>query len=651
MTDLNPRTEELVPAEATRRPARFTRRPNLLAVVAVAYLFGLLICVILAPLLAPYSPTHSDFDAVLQGPSSAHWLGTDSLGRDVLSRLLFGGRVAFADAAVAVVVFTGLGVLTGVLAGYFGGMLDRVLTALFDLILAMPGIVVLLGVMAAVGTHNTYAAMVTLGVLGSPGLGRVVRGATLAARQELYVSAAKVSGLPNRAILGRYILPRVAGPVIVQTSLAAGGALMIDAGLSYLGLGTAPPAPSWGNMITEASTVIDRQPWLLVPPGLTLALATIALGLLGDSLRDANADRTRLPRPRPAPREHPAVAPSVAQPPDQTATLSLRNLQVRLPMAGGLTTVIEQIDLDIAKGETVGLVGESGCGKSITSSAIVGLLPANAATSGVISFGGVDLNALGANARKSYRGSRIGLISQESIASLDPMFPAGSQVAELVRRHHGGSRRNARRRALDLLEAVHLPDPETVYRRYPHELSGGMAQRVAIAMALAGDPDLLIADEPTTALDVTVQAEILDLFRELQSNREMSILLVTHDLGVVADACHRAYVMYAGHIVESCDVARMFDQPRHPYTVGLRASTPSRTQARKTLPAIPGRVPDPANWPRGCHFADRCYLATVECTTQEIPVFEAGAGHLTRCLHYDSIEEGSRNDRTVARGH
>ncbi|WP_433432598.1 dipeptide/oligopeptide/nickel ABC transporter permease/ATP-binding protein [Nonomuraea sp. CA-141351] len=583
-----------------------------LAVLAVLGLGSLA-----APLLAPYDPAATDLDHVLSGPTGAHLLGTDALGRDVLSRLMYGGRISIAHAAVAVLTVLVAGVGSGLAAGYLGGRADRVFTWVADLMLAIPVIVTLLAVVAIAGDDQVLV-MVGLGVLMSPGPARLVRGATLAVRKELYVAAARVSGLPTRHILLRHVLPRVRGPVLVQGSLLAGGALMIDAGLSYLGFGAQPPTPTWGSMIAEAASLIDRQPWLLVPPGAVLGLAILAFGLLGTTPHDSR------------PLTSPARVTRAARPaPQSSALLTVRDASITL---NGVT-VVERVSLDIEPGEAVGLVGESGCGKTVTGRAILGL---HALGDGSMHFGGLDLAATDP---KTLRGSQIAMISQDPMASLDPLFTAGQHVAELVRRHHGGTRKHARARAVDLLREVGLPDPERVARRYPHELSGGMAQRVGIAMALAGRPRLLIADEPTSALDVTVRTEVLDLLHRLQTERDMAILLISHDLDEVAHLCTRTYVMYAGQIVETGATADLLDRPLHPYTTALIDAMPRRARPGQRLAAIPGTVPAPAERTRGCHFTPRCSHARDECRTEPIPMLVPAPGHETRCVLGDDLAD------------
>lgn len=618
---------------------RLLRRP--LAVAAVAFLGLVILTVLVAPLVAPYDPNAQDLLHTYSGPNGQHLLGTDNLGRDILSRLLYGGRVSLLGVAEAVIVLLALGVTAGVVAGYSGGWFERVVLWLADLTLALPAIIILLVVLTVFGRSET-AAMIALGILGSPGLMRVVRGAVLAVRQELYIAAARVSGLSRPQIVWRHILPRVMGPIIVQGSLAAATVLLIETGIGYLGLGVQPPTPSWGNMIADASNALYQQAWLLVPTGLMVGLTALAFGVLGDAVRDATAERslgqgamTRRTR-----RVQMSVAATGvdARPPHAAALLSVRDLSISFPGPDGLYPVALNVSFDMLRGETLGIVGESGCGKTVTALAIVGLLLGGGqVTAGQVLFEGKDLVGLSPRALRRLRGAEIAYIAQDPLMSLDPVFTVGSQVMEVVRTHAPLSRPAARARMLELLRMVQLPEPETVARRYPHELSGGMAQRVGIAMALAGGPKVLIADEPTTALDVTVQADILDLLRSLQDDTGMAVLLVTHDWGVVADLCRRVVVMYAGQVVEYTNLARVFDGPLHPYTEGLLHSDPHRAGVGEPLPAIAGMVPPPQAWPKGCHFHPRCPYGTEECARSPIPLLEPSPAHETRCIHHDRL--------------
>jgi peptide/nickel transport system permease protein len=644
---------EAATSPAAVRPSRLVARllERKLAIACVVYLAVIVAIAIVAPIVLPHVATENagDLTAIRQGPSGAHLLGTDSLGRDVLERLLVGTRVTLVGVAEAVVISLVLGVPLGVLAGFFGGRLDRTVTWLVDLGLAVPGIIITL-VVLAVFPQSMLAGMVTFGIIVAPSIIRIIRSATLPVAQELYIAAARVSGLSRSYIVMRHVLPRIAGPVIVQTSLLAAVALLVQAGLSFLHLIVAAPAPSWGGMVADGIEAIVLQPWLIWPPGVMLGLTILVFGLLGDAVSDATTESwsagarpRRRGRPAAVSRARKAAigiepVPAPESLPAPEALLSVQRLTVAFEGAGEPVRVVEDVSFDIRAGETVGVVGESGCGKTMTAMAVLGLLPGSAAIAGGrVVFDGRDLAAASERELRRVRGKEIGLISQEPMVSLSPVFRVGWQLAEAVRRHRGVTKRQARAIAVELLQRVGLPDPEAVARRYPHELSGGMAQRVAIARALAGEPKLLIADEPTTALDVTVQAEILELLRELQRDRGMAILLVTHDWGVVADLCDRAVVMYAGQVVERADLVAIFKAPLHPYTEALLASNPHHATDAELLPTIPGVVPKPGDWPAGCHFHPRCDYATEACTSRRIPLEAPTAGRQTRCIHYDRL--------------
>jgi peptide/nickel transport system ATP-binding protein len=316
------------------------------------------------------------------------------------------------------------------------------------------------------------------------------------------------------------------------------------------------------------------------------------------------------------------------------ALIEIEGLRVRFHGDDGRTThAVDGVDLSVAHGATLGLVGESGCGKSVTSLAIMGLLPKRSAeVSGAIRFDGFDLLKVSDQTLRDLRGNRLAMIFQEPMTSLNPSFTIGDQIVETILRHRGGSRRSARERAIELLRRVHIPSPERRIDEYPHKLSGGMRQRVMIAMALACDPRLLIADEPTTALDVTLQAQILDLMRELRAESRAAIILITHDLGVVAEVCDEVAVMYAGEIVERAGVDELFASPQHPYTVGLLGSIPRLDRTTSHLATIEGMVPNMTQPPSGCRFAARCPFVSDICLQAPPPLIEISPGHASRCL-------------------
>jgi peptide/nickel transport system ATP-binding protein len=314
--------------------------------------------------------------------------------------------------------------------------------------------------------------------------------------------------------------------------------------------------------------------------------------------------------------------------------IEIKDLRIRFHGDDGrINHAVDSVDLSVAKGATLGLVGESGCGKSVTSLAIMGLLPKQTTEiSGAIRFDGFDLLKTADQTLRDLRGNRLAMIFQEPMTSLNPSFTIGDQIVETILRHRGGSRKSARDHAIELLRRVHIPSPERRIDEYPHKLSGGMRQRVMIAMALACDPQLLIADEPTTALDVTLQAQILELMRELKVATGAAIILITHDLGVVAEVCDEVAVMYAGEIVERAPVDELFATPQHPYTVGLLGSIPRLDHRAEQLATIEGMVPNMAQPPAGCRFAARCPFVLEACTKAPPPLLEVSEGHLSRCI-------------------
>ncbi|MCL8011246.1 dipeptide/oligopeptide/nickel ABC transporter permease/ATP-binding protein [Streptomyces sp. AS02] len=578
------------PPKARSRPknnpfAGIWRRP--VPATALVVVVGITIAVILAPLLAPHPPLAQDLLDTLSGPSADHPLGTDVLGRDVLSRLLYGGRPTLVGVGLAVLVYAFFGMSLGMLAGYLRGWTDRVIVAVLDVMLSVPAVIITLAVLAIFYQSNV-AAMLTIGFFASAGLARIIRSSCIALREELFVDAARVSGLGPARIMARHILPRLTGQLLVPVFLFSGNALAIQTGLGFLGLATPPPAPSWGGMVGEAAQIMQQDSYLLFVSGGVIGLMSLSFGLVGDGLRDLEQDRRqgtsgRLRRPVPVAVPHDATKPSDA--PLDGAVLAVRDYSIAFTTAQGPRTVVDSIGFTVRPGEIFGLVGESGSGKTVTGLSLLGLLPPNGAvTSGAAWLAGTRISGLPERELQGIRGSEIALVSQEPMVALDPYFTIGSQLAEVIRRTGAvsGGKDAVRVRIRELLTSVHLRDPDDVARRHPHELSGGMLQRVVIAMALAGSPKVLIADEPTTALDVTVQAGILDLLRSLRDELGMAIILITHDLGVVADTCDRAIVMEQGRIVEEGSVEDIFYRPQHRYTKKLIESTPSiaRTEGR-----------------------------------------------------------------------
>ena len=516
----------------------------------------------------------------------------------------------------------------------------------------MPGILVFL-IVLAVFKQNMTAAMVAFGFLSSPGQIRVIRSAAIAIGEEPYIAAARVSGLSRWQIAMRHILPRVMGPILVNMSLLAAQALGLNTGLNFLGLGVTPPAPSWGGLIADAAGAMAQQPWLLVPTGGVVALVILALVLLGDVLRDVFVESWSGDREPGRPGRAAALSAAGSRSPRETARPDARlsvgpaplvrveGLTIAFPSPqrkDGWLPVVQGMTLEIGRHDTVGLVGESGCGKTLTGLALLGLLPKGARIlGGSIRIDGRETLSMRQGERARLRGSVVAFISQEPMAALDPLFSVGNQLREAIRTHSPLTRRQADARALELLAQVRIEDPRRAAKQYPHELSGGMAQRVSIAIALSGNPSVLIADEPTTALDVTVQAEIIDLLRAIQGDTGMAILFISHDWGVIADTCSRVVVMYAGQGVEYGPLGDMLGRPLHPYTRGLLLANPRLAAHGAALSTIPGTVPTPAQWPVGCHFHGRCRYAEPACAAGPIPLAACGDGRFSRCIRIDAV--------------
>ncbi|MFI6483066.1 dipeptide/oligopeptide/nickel ABC transporter permease/ATP-binding protein [Nonomuraea sp. NPDC050663] len=516
----------------------------------------IVLAVLLAPVLSPAGPDVSSLHHAFEGPAPGHPLGFDSAGRDILARLLYGGQNTLGGALIALLVALVLGVPSGLLAGYYGGWFDAAAGWLVNLVMALPAMVVLLASRAILGS-TVWVLMVVLGFLIAPSFHRLVRGIVAGVRGELYVDAARVSGLSDARIVWRHVLIVVRAPIIIQIALVAGIAIGLQAGLEFLGIGSGD-TPTWGAMLNEAFKNMQRDPVLMLWPGLALGLTSGALVLLAAGLRDTLEDRGSRVPPVAAPPAVPAPDPG-----ERAALLSVRDLAVAYPSG----EVVHGVSLDVRAGEILGLVGESGSGKTQTAFSILGILPETGRVSrGSITVDGTEIVGLPERRHRELRGTVVAYIPQEPMSNLDPAFTVGSQLVEPMRVKLRLGRAQAVQKALDLLSLVEIRDPRRVFDSYPHEISGGMAQRVLIAGAMSCEPKLLIADEPTTALDVRVQAEVLGLLRRLQRDNGLGVLLVTHNLGVVADLCDRVAVMREGRIVETGTAEQVLHAPRDPYT-------------------------------------------------------------------------------------
>lgn len=552
---------------------RFLRNP--LAMGATIVLVGIILVSVFAQVIAPGSPTFSRLDMVNAAPGGIYPLGGDGAGRDVLSRLLFAGRLTLLGALITVSVAAAIGVTTGLVAGYFGGWFDAVSGWAANLLIVLPGTIVLVTLFSLIGPQ-VLVSMAVLGVLIAPSFYRLVRNQVIAVKNELYVDAARVSGLGDARIIGRHILYVVRAPIILLGATVVGIAIVVQAGLEFIGLGD-PSTPTWGGMLQDAFANLFTGKHLLAPPGLAIGLTVASLILIANGIRDAlgGDDGRRRTRARRTVRQPASDVTKPTTAADNGALLQIVDLAVGYDAAdGSLRLVVDGVNLTVARGEIVGLVGESGSGKTQTALSVLGLLPDGGQVArGEVLLHGVALAALSRLDMRTVLGRTIGYIPQEPMSNLDPSFRISYQLCQPMQQVLGLSQRAAYTKAVALLARVGIEDPKRVMAAYPHEISGGMAQRVLIAGAVSCDPALLVADEPTTALDVTVQAEILDLIRDLQRERQMGVLLVTHNFGVVADLCDSVAVMKEGTLVETKPVGEIFAHPEHPYTISLLGST------------------------------------------------------------------------------
>lgn len=583
---------------------RLRRQPTTL--VSTLVLLGIVAVAVFAPLLAPYAPDATDFTAPLAGPSADHPLGTDELGEDVLSQLIFAARTALLVAGGSVLVAMLLGVPLGLFLGFKGGWYDRIGSRGMDIADALPGLMVGFVVIAILG-RGMLVLILAIGIIFTMNFARMVRAVTLTERKKLYVDSAHVTGLPTRDILFRQILPNLTGPLAVQGAVFLGNAIKVEAALSFLALGLPDSQPSWGGMLRTAAEHQADRPWMAVPPGVAILVTVLVLNLLGDGLNDALSGRRPVrkrkktsasaptPGPAPAPGRRVADAPAGEAP-----VLSVDDLVVVADRPDGTTTrLLDGVSVQVRRGEVLGLLGESGSGKSMLAKSILGMLPPNVhVDGGSIELDGQQLRGLGERDFAKLRGNKLGVVFQNPQGNLSPVHTVGQQVCEALRANRTMTRRQARVRAAELLDMVGVRDAEQRLDHYPHQFSGGMAQRVAIAIALAGEPEVLILDEATSALDVTTQSQVLDLVLDLRERFDMAIINITHDLGVAAETCDTVAVLYHGEMLEVSEVHDLFDHPAHPYTEALLAAHPTAETELDRLPTIADKLTVDGDWIR-----------------------------------------------------
>ncbi|MDF0601885.1 dipeptide/oligopeptide/nickel ABC transporter permease/ATP-binding protein [Psychromarinibacter sp. C21-152] len=615
---------------------------NQLALAGGIILSIVVLVSILVPILPLQPPDVTNTADRFMAPfSEGHWLGTDHLGRDLLSRLLWGTRLSLAVGAAAAIVAAVIGSAIGIVAGYFGGTTDNVIMRGVDMLMAFPYILLALAIVAALGP-GLMNALIAVAAVNIPFFARNIRGITVGIAHKEFVDAAKLAGKGHLTILTTEILPNVVPVIVIAMSTTIGWMILETAGLSFLGLGSQPPQADLGSMLGEARSALITNPHTSVVPGLMIFIIVMSINLLGDGVRDALDPRLRsgaLSRPKPT-----TTVARQSSPPHGPGegVLDIRELETQFHVGKRVFKAVNQVSLNIEPGECLGVIGESGSGKSVTALSVMGLVasPPGVITGGAVFHGGQDLVGARYSTLRRLRGDKVAYIFQDPLSTLHPLIRVGEQLAEAIRVHHPVGKAELRQRAIDLLNDVRIPNAESRVDSYPHEMSGGMRQRVAIAMALANEPEVIIADEPTTALDVTVQAQVLSLLDDLRREHNVAIMFITHDFGVVAQLCDRVAVMYGGQIVEQGTTDDILANPAHPYTRKLMECVPELGAGRRELAAIPGLPPAVDDLPPGCAFAPRCHKAQAECTKAPIEMTRGG-GRAVRCLYPETklVEE------------
>lgn len=646
-------TKKLVTAVESGKKIRFRRWNNMSVSARIAVIVLLILALIsaVAPLLAPYSASFVDTDAMAaavkatrskeSAPSMIHLFGTDSAGRDVLSRLLLGGKYSMIIGLSATFIALVIGTIIGSVAAVVRKWISEVIMRIMDIIMAVPGIAmaaVMVLVFSGIFPPGNRVGLVTVIIIAIafvyiPQLARIVRANVMSAYGEDYVRAVIVSGARAPWILTKHVVRNTAAPVLVFATVLVADAIILEASLTFIGTGLKSSlVPTWGNVLSDASTngsINHGAWWTALFPGLLIMITVLCLNILSEGITDAmvaapasapvkveqnTADREAdalLLDPRRAYREQAeslrarldALREVEQKRQDRMQDnftgeplLEVKDLCIKFPRHGDVN-VVDHVSFAVRPGETMGLVGESGCGKSITALTIMGLIDPRAEISGEAFYQGKDLFKMTRKERHALLGHEMAMIYQDALSSLNPAMLIRSQMKQLTKR--GGTRS-----AEELLELVGL-DPKRTLDSYPHELSGGQRQRVLIAMALTRDPQLVIADEPTTALDVTVQKQVISLLNELRDKLGFAMIFVSHDLALVAEVAHKITVMYAGQVVEQAPTVELLENPTHEYTRGLLGAVLSIESGSGRLHQVPGTVPSPQDFTVGDRFTPR----------------------------------------------
>ena len=624
--------------------------------IALGILAVVVILSILASVIAPFDPYA--IDIARKAPTAAHIFGTDDKGRDILSRMLYGGRISLVIGFGATLFALVTGSIIGAIAAVSRKWVSEVIMRILDIIMSVPGIA-LAAVLVTILGKSVPAIIFSIGFMYMPQIARLVRANIMCEYGEDYVRAVIVSGARAPWILVKHVLRNCAAPILVFTvtvftvTLVA-DAIIFEASLTFLSAGIAEPTPTWGNILADARAgVLSGRWWQALFPGIAIMVTCLALNILSEGITDAMAAAPAAPvdaensesrraddilasDPVRAYKEQAAslerrlgalrkveLARTDRHVPDLSVKpiLSVRDLCISFPSHGDVN-VVDHVSFDVRPGQCMALVGESGCGKSITTKSIMNLLPKTAKISGEIDYKGTDLLKISDEEHRKLLGTEMAMVYQDALSSLNPSMLISAQMKQLTSR--GGTRS-----AEELLELVGL-DPKRTLESYPHELSGGQRQRVLIAMALTRDPSLVICDEPTTALDVTVQKQVIKLLNDLQAKLGFAMIFVSHDLALVAEVASEITVMYAGQIIEQAPTKELLTNPIHEYTRGLLGSVLSIEEGAKDgsrLHQVPGSVPSPEDFPKGDRFAPRSSHPTLGLDVHPVIKALPGGSH------------------------
>lgn len=610
-----------------------------MAVVGLVMLVVSIVVAVFAPLITPYDPQTSaglTSGDIYNPPSAEHWLGTDDAGKDVFSSFIYGSRVSLIVGFFAAFISIVIGGVIGIVAGYYGGRLENLLMRFTDLLLVIPDLPLIV-VIVALTKPSLFNIIFVIGILGWTTTARIVRSQTLAVKSRKFVLRARAIGAGNRHIIIHHVLPLVLPLLVVNAILVISLAILNESTLSFLGLGD-PTAISWGQMLNFAfgrGAMSAGAWWALATPGFGIVWVVLALTLLGHGLEQVLNPRLEshhlMPGRLTVQSEAEVESTEKARRRESPVLLDVRNLSVQFVNNGTVAQAVQDVSFQLHEGEMMGLVGESGCGKTTLIMALNRLLPASGQISnGHVYFHGKDIASASEEELADVRWSGISIVFQGAMNALNPVRTVGDQIREAIVKHIPTMTPDqVDKRIVELLELVGITADHKDH--FPHQYSGGMRQRAMIAMALSCNPQVVIADEPTTALDVMIQAQILELLDALRKRLGLAIIFVTHDLGVVAEMCDSVLVMYGGVTAEHADVDTIYNAPRHPYTQELLKAFPDLSQPEKRLVSIPGYPPKLDALPAGCRFAPRCPLAFERCLVEMPKQYELPGHHIASC--------------------